>query len=295
MATFEVRSARPEDRETVLAFCAHTWEWGDYIPEAWDAWLGDQQGRLLVATSDERAVGLLHLRMLNEHEAWLEGLRVDPAYRRQGVATALHQAAMAEAMRRGARTVRLLTETRNSAAIALARKSRMHEVGSFFPYQAPPLPELPRRLASLPTPELARAEDLEEIIAYLNVSNIFPLTGGLYYSGFIAYSISDRLLKTKINAGEIYLLRRWERLDGLMMIEERQGRHGNYLFIGYIDGTTADTIGQLAYVLRHQAAQRNLEAVRVHVPDLLMVRDTFAGAEYQVADHPYVTYERLLT
>nr|BBH93634.1 hypothetical protein KTA_18330 [Thermogemmatispora argillosa] len=295
MATFEVRPARPEDRETVLAFCAHTWEWGDYIAEAWDGWLADQQGRLWVATSDGRAVGLLHLRMLNEHEAWLEGLRVDPAYRRQGAAAALHQVAMTEAMRLGARTVRLLTEAGNSAAIAVARKSRMHEVGSFIPYQAPPLPELPRRLTSLPRPEPARTEDLEEIIDYLNVSNIFPLTGGLYYSGFIAYSISDRLLKAKIEAGEIYLLRRWERLDGLMLLEQREGRHGKYLFIGYIDGTNADTIGQLAYVLRHLAAQRNLEAVRAHVPDLLMVRDTFAGAEYQAADNPYITFERILS
>ncbi|WP_376793510.1 GNAT family N-acetyltransferase [Thermogemmatispora sp.] len=295
MATFEVRPALPEDRETILAFCSHTWEWGDYIAEAWDGWLEDPQGLLLVATSDGRAVGLLHLRMLNEREAWLEGLRVDPAYRRQGVASALHRAAMAEAIRRGATTVRLLTEATNSAAIALVKKSRMQEVGSFVPYQAPPLPELPRRLASLPSPELARPEDLEEIIDYLNVSNIFPLTGGLYYSGFIAYSISDRLLKTKIAAGEVYLLRRWERLDGLMMTEQREGRHGRYLFIGYIDGTTADTIGQLAYVLRHLAAQRNLEAVRAHVPDLLMVRDTFAGAEYQVTENPYITYERSLT
>ncbi|MBX5450565.1 GNAT family N-acetyltransferase [Thermogemmatispora sp.] len=295
MATFEVRPARPEDRETVLAFCAHTWEWGDYIAEAWDGWLADQQGRLFVATSNGQAVGLLHLRMLNEYEAWLEGLRVDPAYRRQGVASALHQVALTEAMRLGARTVRLLTEMVNRAAIALARKSRMHEVGSFIPYQAPPLLELPRRLAALPRPEPARAEDLEEIIDYLNVSNIFPLTGGLYYSGFIAYSISDRLLKAKIEAGEVYLLRRWERLDGLMLTEQREGRHGKYLFIGYIDGTNADTIGQLAYVLRHLAAQRNLEMVRAHVPDLLMVRDTFAGAEYQAVDAPYITFERILS
>jgi len=31
MASTEIRPARPEDREAVLAFCMHSWDWGDYI------------------------------------------------------------------------------------------------------------------------------------------------------------------------------------------------------------------------------------------------------------------------
>ena len=30
MPDLEVRPARSEDREAVLAFCQQTWEWGDY-------------------------------------------------------------------------------------------------------------------------------------------------------------------------------------------------------------------------------------------------------------------------
>jgi ribosomal protein S18 acetylase RimI-like enzyme len=294
MSAIEVRTARAEDRDTVLAFCEHTWDWGDYIVWVWDKWLSDEQGRLLVATVDGRAVGLLHLRMLNESEAWLEGIRIDPAYRRQGIASALLRAALAEAMQRGATTVRLATEATNRPAMALFEKHHMRQVSSFVSYSAPSLKELPRRLATLQMPEEARESDLEEIIAYLNVSNIFPLTGGLYYYGTTAYRISDRLLRAHILAGHVYLLRRWDRLDGLAIAERRESHHGLHLSIGYIDGTT-ESIGQIAYALRHRAAILELEQVRAHIPDLLMVRDALVGAEYEVADRPYLIYERSLT
>ena len=55
---FSIRAALPEDKETVLEFCRHTWEWGDYVPQAWDVWLSDPQGRLLVATIDNQPVAI---------------------------------------------------------------------------------------------------------------------------------------------------------------------------------------------------------------------------------------------
>src|SRR5258708_21232622 len=78
MSLIEIRPARPEDREAVLAFSAHTWEWGDYIEYVWDEWLHDPQGMLFVATSDGQPVGIGHMRMLTKTEAWLEGLRICP-------------------------------------------------------------------------------------------------------------------------------------------------------------------------------------------------------------------------
>lgn len=92
MAYIDVRPARPEDREAVLAFCRNTWEWGDYIDQTWDEWLRNPAGRLFVATVEERPAGIVHLDMLTTIDAWLEGLRVDPQYRQQGLARALYEA-----------------------------------------------------------------------------------------------------------------------------------------------------------------------------------------------------------
>ena len=293
MAQIEVRAARPEDREAVLAFCVSTWEWGDYIEYVWDEWLHESNGVLLVATIDGKPVGMANVRMLTETEAWMEGMRVDPAYRNHGVATALFQTEMAEARRRGATTARLITESTNTASIHLIEKSAMHRVGVFAPFRAGLLTELPQRLAGMEMPRLATMSDLDEIIDYLNVSNIFPVVGGLYYSGFTAYSITGRLLETKIAAEQVYVLRKWDRLDGFALVEPREGRWGKQLFIGYIDGTT-ESISEIAYALRRKVVELGLESVQANVPDLMMVRDAFVGAEYEWDENLFYTYEQEL-
>lgn len=293
MPQIEIRPARSEDREAVLAFCVNTWEWGDYIEQVWDEWLQDPQGKLFVATVDGQTVGVAHIHMLNKTEAWLEGMRVDPAFRRHGIASALFDAQLVEAIRRGATTARLISESTNAGALRLSERASLHRVGEFAPYQALPATTSPKRQYGIETPTRATSVDLDDIINYLNASNIFPAVGGLYYQGFTAYSITRELLTEKIAAQQIYILRRWDRLDGLAIAEPREGHRRRHLFVGYIDGTT-ESISLIAYALRHMIPDLGLESVSASVPDLMMVRDAFVGAEYEWDSKVFYTYERSL-
>ena len=293
MPQIEIRPARSEDREAVLAFSSHTWDWGDYIEYVWDEWLHDPQGMLFVATSDGQPVGVAHIRMLNKTEAWLEGMRVAPAFRRQGIATALFDAQLLEAMRRGAKTVRSITESTNTTSIRLMEQKFMRQVAAYVLMHASPVITPSKRQYGVETPTLATAADIDDIINYLNVSNIFPAAGGLYYQSFTAFSITSELLTEKISAQQIYILRRWDRLDGLAIAEPGVGRQGKYLAIGYIDGTT-ESISLIAYALRTRFSELDLESVSANVPDLIMVRDAFVGAEYEWDGQVLYTYERSL-
>ncbi len=84
-----IRAARADDRAAVFRFSQHTWEWGDYIPLVWKRWFTEADGRLLVTTISGQPVALGHVVMAAPGEAWLEGMRVDPAYRQTGLATAM--------------------------------------------------------------------------------------------------------------------------------------------------------------------------------------------------------------
>lgn len=293
MPQIEIRPARPEDRDAVLAFCTQTWDWGDYIEYVWDEWLHDPNGVLFVTTIDGQPVGVAHMRMLTPVEAWLEGMRIDPAYRGRGLAGALDNEMLAEAMRRGAKVARLITESTNSSSIRLLERGLMRQVGAYAPYKAMPITAPSRRQYGLEMPTLATTADLNDIIDYLNASNIFPAVGGLYYEGFTAYSITREMLETKIAAHSVYLLRRWDRLDGLAIAQPREGRQDKHLFIGYIDGTT-ESISLIAYALRSRLTEMNLDAIHANVPDLIMVRDAFVGAEYDWDGKIFYTYEREL-
>ena len=294
MPHIEVRPALAEDRDTVLAFCANTWEWGDYIERVWDNWLHDPDGRLFVATVDARPVGVSHMRMLSSTEVWLEGGRVDPEYRRLGLGRALTQAMLLEAMRRGATVARLMVEASNTPAIELVEREHMRRVGVFAPYTASPLVTSTQKRSGQEEIRLATVDDLDEIIDYLNASNVFPAVGGLYYASWAAYTITAELLEARIADKGVYLLRRWDRLDGLAIVELREEQMGKYLSLGYIDGTTIEAISLIAYDLRRRLPELGLELVRAYVPDLVLVRDALNGLDYSWSGSVYYTYERSL-
>lgn len=297
MAQIEIRPARAEDRAAILAFCTQTWSWGDYIDYVWDEWLSNPNGRLLVATADSKPVGVANMQMLDKANVWLEGLRVHPDYRRQGIARALLEERLLEAMRRGAthaRAMVIMVEGQCEAPIRLLESMHMRRVGSFVIYDATPL----TALSGSPAREriqLATQDDLDDIIDYLNASNIFPLVGGLYYIWFAAYPITAELLEQKIAAQQIYLLRRWDRLDGLAIVDTREGFvKKNSLMLGYIDGTTIEAISLIAYDLRYHLAEMELQSIRVYAPDLILVHDALRGIGYEAEGTLYCTFEREL-
>lgn len=115
-----IRTARSSDREIVFKFTEHTWEWGDHIPDVWDTWLVVSGSRLLVATVKCVPVGIEHIVMLSDDEAWLEGLRVDPAYRRREIAMKLTERCVDEARVFGANVVRFQTSSLNTPVHEIA-------------------------------------------------------------------------------------------------------------------------------------------------------------------------------
>lgn len=291
MSEIIIRTASSEDRAAVLAFCQQTWEWGDYIEQTWDEWLQDTQGRLLVAERDGQPVGILHLHMVSQSNAWVQGLRVDPHYRRQGIALALHEAAALEAMHRGANYLRLTVEHGNIPSTRLVEHLHMRPVGSYRLYSALPTP--PQQKAR-PTarPRIATTSDTDAIIDYLNTSSIFPLVGGLYYVRWMAQPIEAAWLEERIQAQQVYLLQRWEQIDGIAIAEVRQDHGKQDLSVGYIDGGAIEAISLIAYDLRRRLNEMELKRVSIYAPDMVLVQDAFDGAEYEPVSPPYTTYEQ---
>lgn len=112
-----VRTARPEDVESIVSWTTNTFTWGDYLPERIDGWLEDSGSEVLVAVdSSDVPLALTHVMMLSPTEAWLEGARVHPDHRRTGLGTLLNDAAVEWARTRGGRVMRLTTEASNVAA-----------------------------------------------------------------------------------------------------------------------------------------------------------------------------------
>jgi GNAT superfamily N-acetyltransferase len=135
-AKIDVRLARAKDKAAVVGFCRHTFGWGDYIAEVWDSWLADGAGRLLVAVIGGRPVGVLHTAFIGDEIAWMEGMRVNPASRRLGVASQMNLAALDLARNYGCRLARLATSAKNVPAQEMLQGAGYVRTASFGEWSA---------------------------------------------------------------------------------------------------------------------------------------------------------------
>jgi len=112
----EVRDAQPNDKPVVLDFCKNTFSWGDYIADVWDSWI--LQGNLFVAVEGDVPIGLYHLVFTDNRQAWIEGIRIHPNYRRKGYGRRI--ISHCESITKST-TIRMIIESENISSINLAQ------------------------------------------------------------------------------------------------------------------------------------------------------------------------------
>lgn len=121
-----IRQARQEDYEAVAAFTRGTWddrEASDYIPEIYHEWIaGDgERQRTFVADAGDDIAGICQGVLLSDHEAWAQGMRVNPDYRGAGLSTKLNDALFAWARKHSATTCRNMVFSWNTAGLGGSR------------------------------------------------------------------------------------------------------------------------------------------------------------------------------
>lgn len=129
---FSIRQGRVSDAAAVARFTAATFDWGDYVADAFLDWLDDPKSQVLVAVDqDDRAVAVGLGVMLSPTEAWLQGARVSENWRRLGIASAVGAAIVGWARDQHAQVARLVVEDWNVAAQKQVAATGFRAVGSW--------------------------------------------------------------------------------------------------------------------------------------------------------------------
>ncbi len=111
-----IRDATALDKIPILKFCRDTFSWGDYVDQVWDFWLSE--GHLLLFEK-ESPVGMCHA-LYTDDQIWIEGIRIDPNFRRQKIASELIKHAESIGRNKSISFSHMLIDTKNTSSLSLA-------------------------------------------------------------------------------------------------------------------------------------------------------------------------------
>ncbi len=111
-----IREANSSDKIPILKFCKDTFSWGDYIDQVWDSWLSE--GNLFIFEK-QFPVGICHA-FYSEDQIWIEGIRIDPNFRRQKIASKLVKHTESVGKEKNISFSFMLIDTENTSSITMA-------------------------------------------------------------------------------------------------------------------------------------------------------------------------------
>lgn len=112
-----IRKALPSDKPIILKFCKHTFSWGDYIEEIWDYWMNEG---ILLVIQKQIPVGMTH-GVFFKNQVWIEGIRIDPRFRRHGLASKLIQKIELMAKEKKISFSYMLIDSNNKPSLSMAK------------------------------------------------------------------------------------------------------------------------------------------------------------------------------
>jgi len=252
-----IRPATKKDKEYVLRFCDNTFDWGDYICDVWDLWYSDRNGALLVAEYEERSIhikkhspviGVSHASLLpGNKNVWLEGIRVNPKYRRRSVATELINKMVLYGKRRGAKEASAMVSMSNIASQLMMEKNGFSMVSKWSYYSVDEIPQRANKVEL--RSRIATFEDSEMICNYLRRSEIYESSGKTYVNSWRWHPLDpySDILEDLIKNKKVLVVGRYNKIRGLAIIDkDNKYIDSNHTFqIVYLDAPDVSVLKDL--------------------------------------------------
>ncbi|MGA7097512.1 MAG: GNAT family N-acetyltransferase [Acidimicrobiia bacterium] len=279
---FEIRPVRVEDIESITAWTRDTFDWGDYVPSALPDWLADDTSLVMACVGeDDIPVAVSRAQMLTPSEAWLSGARVHPDHRRSGMGIAMNDHGVEWARQRGAKVVRLVTESGNEMARGQVEKSGYRQIGDWLYGVAEPA------VGRHPRPDdrlrIAGSADADAAWMFWSQSDIARQGRDLMAGGW-----------------------RWRKgrrgdLDEAIQARSFYGCRGGWVISHRVEGametvwiaTTPTDTPLILLGLRHLARDQEIDQVRVFVPDSPWMAEALNREQFE--SRPVVIYSKALS
>jgi GNAT superfamily N-acetyltransferase len=276
------RPVRLEDKDRIVAFTFNTWgdNEDDYIKDVFDEWLADPRGEFSAAMIDDQVVGIAKLTDMGDDEWWFEGLRIDPPYRRQGIAARLSRYHVDLAKRLGGKVVRYMTGSGNVGSQAIGARAGFQHILTYIAHFAEASDEfvLPTRLTVDDIPALTQWID-SPLMRYLH---------GVYHDVWTAKTLTEAALRRAVEAKLVYGLKdeagnitAWALLRSAEYDDDSEDGQLHFMRVDHFDGEWS-AISELARRIRALAASRHRSEISAGICDYPPLVQAVVDAGYAV-------------
>jgi hypothetical protein len=264
---YAIRRMTPADKPALLALDAQIFGGTDYLGAVFDDWVADREGEFAAVLLDGSLVGCGKLTFLTPADAWLEGLRKDPALVEKGVAAAVTSHFLEELVGRpGLRSIRFSTSARNLASITANERIGFRRCltlacrewsGTRAELEAVPAgPAAPSRLVA------RRIADAAQACRFLEAGEYLEAAGGLLLDGWRGLPYSRELVAARyVGPGHCWGAFDCGRLVGVLIAVQAANRAHQYLKTVVLDprgpGTADLLLDRLFAVAREKAMDYN--------------------------------------
>lgn len=298
-----VRQATHDDYDAVEAFTQDTWpkRRSDYISDVFNDWV-DANGpewRTVVVEVDGVVAGISQGKLLSEHEAWMEGMRIHPEYRSGGYGLQMSEALFEWARARGATVARNMVFGWNDAGLGLGMAAGFEPRTSFRWANLEPKPaesEIDLRVRDDPAAAWSHwaRSDARDLLGNLALDSEHSWTlSELTRERLHAMAEDERVLTVRSEGNT----RGTRGMAARVRTTERATDDGTESLAEYAVGawTDADAAETLFDAVRADAADFGVDAARVLIPESPRHVAEAAAARAELGDHCDYVLEADLT
>ena len=240
------RFAKNTDKEDVLKFCVNTFDWRDYIDQVWDLWYSESNSALIVAENEihhtkKSVIAVSHVSLCpNRRNIWLEGIRVNPDYRRRSIATELLSKMLSYGKRQGAKEASAIVGVNNLPSQLMMEKNGFDVISKWTYYST----NKSRRYEKVNV-RTATVSDIKKVWDYLKQSKIYKSSGKRHVNSWRWYSFNSGTILTNIKDGKL-LIAGNDDIEGIAIINKDGYWNRNDVFqIVYLDAASISSLYDL--------------------------------------------------
>jgi hypothetical protein len=217
----------------------------------------------------------------NRNRVWLEGIRVDPDFRRRSIGTELIKKMLGYGKEQGAQEAAAVVSVNNIASQAMMEKNSF-VVTSRWSYCYSTTTNKVYQKPETGQARIATLKDKEIICSYLKQSQIFRVAAENYVDFWRWYhlDLGSGVLQNLIDNKKVVIIMgtRHSIIEGVMIIN----KYNNIFQIGYLDASDVLSLRHLiAFVINlayYELTEKRYEKLQMFIPQMPFIQSVMADS-----------------